>query len=123
MDNIIQHQPGGKALGPLGKATSLFSDNVKTVAIGSKLQLGRLNLLSEPLFLGGSPLQRPKYGAFIRLLGRHALPHHFHRQDLAKFMKAGAGPRQRSPSSPCQVTTLSTCTMVLPEALSTSAPK
>ena len=63
---------------------------MKTIAIGTKLRLVlRLHILSEPLYLLGSPLQHPGPGAFIRLLGRHALPHQFHRQDTAKFMKAG----------------------------------
>ena len=34
-------------------------------------------------------LQRSGPGAFIYLLGRHALPHQLHQQALAKFMKAG----------------------------------
>ena len=72
-----------------GAATNLFSDNVKTIAIGTELRLGRLHILNEPLYLLGSPLRRPGPGDFIRLLGRHALPHRFHCQALAKFMKAG----------------------------------
>ena len=62
---------------------------MKTIAIGTELSLGRLHILNEPLYLLGSPLQHPGLGDFIRLLGRHALPHRFQRQDLAKFMKAG----------------------------------
>ena len=50
-----------------GAATNLFSDNVKTIAVGTELRLGRLHILSAPLFLLGSPLQRPGPGAFIRL--------------------------------------------------------
>ena len=40
----------------LEAATNLFSDNVKMVAIGTELRLGRLHILSEPLYLLGSPL-------------------------------------------------------------------
>ena len=58
-----------------GAATNLFSDNMKTIAIGTELRLRRLHILNEPLYLLGSPLQRPGLGNFIRLLGRHALPH------------------------------------------------
>ena len=72
-----------------GVVTKLFSDNVKTIAIGTELCLHRLHILSEPLYLWGSPLQRPRPGTFICLLGRHVLPQQFHRKDLANFMKAG----------------------------------
>ena len=58
-----------------GLATKLFSDGVKTVSIGTKLQLGRLQLLEEPLFIFGFLLQRLIPGALIGLLGHHAVTH------------------------------------------------
>ena len=62
---------------------------MKTIAVGTNLRLGCLHILNGPLFLLGSLLQHPRPGTFIRLLGQHGLPHQFHRQDVAKFMKAG----------------------------------
>ena len=36
-----------------GAATNLFSNNLKTIAIGTELHLGHLHILNEPLFLLG----------------------------------------------------------------------
>ena len=80
---LVSHLPASRV------ATDLSCDNVKTVAIGTELRLGRLHIVSEPLYPLGSLLQRIGAGDFICFLGRHALPHQFHRQVLAKFMKAG----------------------------------
>ena len=81
--HVVSTLPASRA------ATNILSDNVKTIAIGIELRLGRLHILSEPLYLLGSPLQRPGQSDFIHLLGRHPLSHRFHRQELAKIMKVG----------------------------------
>ena len=53
-----------------GAATNLFSDNLKTLAVGTELRLNRVIFLEEPLYMLGSPLRRPTATDYIRLLGR-----------------------------------------------------
>ena len=45
-------------------ATDLFSDNVKTIAIGTELCLGRLHILNAPLYLLGVSAPAPGAGRF-----------------------------------------------------------
>ena len=69
-----------------GNLTNLFSDATKPVGFGIALQGERVTFGREPIQFSGMPLRIPEEGEYIRLLGRHTLPHVFHRQDLRKLM-------------------------------------
>ena len=69
-----------------GNSTNLFSDATKTVGFGTTLQGKRVIFGCQPIQFSGMPLRIPEDTEYIRLLGRHALPHVFHRQDLRKLM-------------------------------------
>ena len=69
-----------------GNLTNLFSDATKTMRFGTALQGKRVTFGRQPIHFSGMPLCIPEEGDYIWLLGRHALPHVFHRQDLRKLM-------------------------------------
>ena len=69
-----------------GTSTNLFSDATKTVGFGTTLQGKRVVFGRQPIQFSGMPLRIPEDMEYIRLLGRHALPNVFHRQDLRKLM-------------------------------------
>ena len=72
----------------VGNLTNLFSDATKTIGFGTALRGKRVAFGCQPIHFSGMPLCIPEEGGYIRLLGRHALPHVFHRQDLRKLMAA-----------------------------------
>ena len=82
--NDIQHV--ASRLPIAGNLTNLFSDGTKTVVFGTTLQGKRVALGRQPIQFSGMPLRILEDGEYIRLLGQHALPNVFHRQDLLKLM-------------------------------------
>ena len=64
-----------------GNLTNLFSDATKTIGFGTALRGKRVTFGRQSIHFSGMPLRIPEEGEYIRLLGRHALPHVFHRQD------------------------------------------
>ena len=69
-----------------GNPANLFSDATKTIGLGTALQGKRVTFGRQPIEFSGMPLRIPEEGEYIWLLGRHALPHVFDRQDLRKLM-------------------------------------
>ena len=69
-----------------GNFTNLFSDATKTVGFSITLQGKRVVFGRQPIQFSSMPLRIPEDAEYIRLLGRHALPNVFHRQDLRTLM-------------------------------------
>ena len=82
--NDIQHV--ASCLPIAGNLTNLFSDATKTFGFGTTLQGKQVTFGRQPIQFFGMPLRIPEDEEYIRLLGRHALPNVFHRQDLQKLM-------------------------------------
>ena len=80
IQRVASHLPGA------GNLTNLFLDATKTVEFGTILRGKQVAFNRQPIQFSGMALRIPAEGEYVRLLGRHALPHVFHRQDLRKLM-------------------------------------
>ena len=61
-----------------GRLTNLHSDLTKTVLVGTEMRDGRIHFLRDTVYLNGHPVQCATGQDYVRVLGRHALPHLFH---------------------------------------------
>ena len=61
-----------------GRLSNLHSDPTKTVLVGTEMRDGRVHLLRDKVYLHGHPVRCATGQDYVRVLGRHALPHLYH---------------------------------------------
>ena len=73
----------------LEKATCshLKSDPLKTIVVGVSRSRFVVKALQDDFYLMGVPQKVAGQGEYVRVQGRHALPHIFYSQDFAKLMR------------------------------------
>ena len=68
-----------------GRLTNLHSDPTKTVLVGTDMRDGRVHFLRDTVYLNGHPVRCDTSQDYVRVLGRHALPHLFHPVDSRRL--------------------------------------
>ena len=68
-----------------GRLTNLHSDPTKTVLIGTDMRDGQVYFLNDTVYLNGHPVRCATSQDYVRVLGRHALPHLFHPVDSRRL--------------------------------------
>ena len=68
-----------------GRLTNLDSDPTKTVLIGTDMRDGQVHFLNDTVYLNGHPVRCATSQDYVRVLGRHALPHLFHPVDSRRL--------------------------------------
>ena len=68
-----------------GRLTNLHSDPTKTVLIGTDMRDGQVHFLNDTVYLNGPPVRCATSQDYVRVLGRHALPHLFHPIDSRRL--------------------------------------
>ena len=68
-----------------GRLTNLHSDPTKTVLVGTEMRDGRVHLFRDTVYLNGHPVRCATGQDYVRVLGRHALPHLFHPVDSKRL--------------------------------------
>ena len=58
-----------------GRLTNLHSDPTKTVLVGTEMRDGWVQFLRDTVYLNGHPVRCATSQDYVRVLGRHALPH------------------------------------------------
>ena len=71
-----------------GRATNLFPDSTKPLCLGARLSSTKIRYDAQPILFVEMPLQTLAEGDYVRLLGRHALLHIFHKQDFCHLLAA-----------------------------------
>ena len=61
-----------------GRLTNLHSDPTKTVVVGTEMRDGWVHFLKDLVYLNSHPVRCATSQDYVRVLGRHALPHLFH---------------------------------------------
>ena len=75
-------------LAPAGIQMHLHSSPVKAHGVAVVKQATAIQFQSREIIFGGGPLHMVQPKDDIRLVGRHALPHVFHREDYIKLLSA-----------------------------------
>ena len=85
-----------------GRLTNLHPDPTKTILIGTDMRDGWVHFLRDTVYLNGHPVRCATSQDYVRVLGRHALPHLFHPVDSRRlFSGTRAGCRAlRAPKLP-----------------------
>ena len=85
-----------------GCLTNLHSDLTKTVLIGTDMRDGWVHFLRETVYLNSHPVRCATSQDYVRVFGRHALPHLFHPVNSRRlFSGARAACRElRAPQLP-----------------------
>ena len=68
-----------------GRLTNLHSDPTKTVLVGTEMRNGRVHFLRDTVYLNGHLVQCANGQDYVRVLGRHALPHLYHPVDSRRL--------------------------------------
>ena len=68
-----------------GRLTNLHSDPTKIVLIGTDMRDGQVHFLNDTVYLNGHPVRCATSQDYVRVLGRHALPHLFHPVDSRRL--------------------------------------
>ena len=68
-----------------GRLTNLHSDPTKTVLVGTDMRDGQVHFLNDTVYLNGHPVRCATSQDYVRVLGRHALPHLFHPVDSTRL--------------------------------------
>ena len=76
------------AMAKAGHKTHLLSDEIKTLLVGAKRHGWIVTMLDIEAQLHGQPLRCAKQNEYVRILGRHALPHIFHKTDTYRLYAA-----------------------------------
>ena len=86
------------------RLTNLHSDPTKTILIGTCMRDGSIQFLRETVYLNGHPVRCAGPQDYVRVLGRHALPHRFHPVDSRKLFSGArtACRALRAPKLPAQ---------------------
>ena len=65
--------------------TNLHSDPTKAVLVGTEMRNGRVHFLRDTVYLNGHPVRCTNGQDYVRVLGRHALPHLYHPVDSKRL--------------------------------------
>ena len=68
-----------------GRLTNLHSDPTKTVLVGTEMRDGWVHFLRDTVYLNSHPVRCATSQDYVRVLGRHALPHLFHAVDSRRL--------------------------------------
>ena len=68
-----------------GRLTNLHSDPTKTVLVGTEMRDGRFHFLRDTVYLNGHPVRCATSQGYVRVLGRHTLPHLYHPVDSRRL--------------------------------------
>ena len=74
-----------RGFGRAGRLTNLHSDPTKTVLVGTEMRDGRVHFLTDTVYLNGHPIRCATGQDYVRILGRHALPHLYHPVDSKRL--------------------------------------